>query len=57
MIPFMLFFNGQILFLAAVFTLTDNQEEEFETFEKDELREYKERNIVFRGYLKTLDFT
>jgi hypothetical protein len=56
MMPFVLFFNSQILFLAVVFILMDNQEEEFLTFEA-EIPDYPHRNVFFRSYLKTLDFT
>jgi hypothetical protein len=53
MVPFIVFFNGQILLLAAVFTLTDNQGERFLEFNDD----YEHRNDIFTAYLKTFDFT
>ena len=56
MIPFVLYFNCQILFLAVVFILMDNQEEEFLTFDAD-IPDYPNRNFLFRAYLKTLDFS
>ena len=57
MTPFLFFFNGQILFLAAVFTLTDNQEESFLSFIIDDVDEYEHRGVFAKSYLKTVDFT
>ena len=57
MFPFILFFNGQVLILSAIFTLTDNQDENFLEWEGDNGKEYEHRFRFFKSYLKTIDFT
>ena len=51
--PFIIFFNGQIFFLAAVFTLSVNNGEKFLA---DEDGDYTGRTVFGRSYLKVVDF-
>jgi hypothetical protein len=52
LLPFTLFFAGQILVLASVFTLTTNQGEEFLKQDSG----FEERGSLGASFLHTLDF-
>ena len=53
MMPFLLFFNGQIFILAAVYSITEMNGEDYYSSDS----KYANYGHLYRSYLQTIDFT